>query len=260
MIDTHVHLEFPDFADDLDDVLARARAAGVRAMICVGGEPPRNRLIVGLADRIPGLYAALGIHPHWASHNTADQESWLADQFDNPKVCAVGEIGLDYHYDYSPRNAQRDAFARYLDIAGEAGKPVIVHSRESFADTFETLAAHAPLTGVMHCFSYGPGEAEALLGLGLHISFCGQITFRKCDELRAVAAAIPLERLLLETDCPFLAPEPHRGRRNEPALVALVAAKHAELRGLPVAELVAATSANAARLFGIDGTEEPGND
>jgi TatD DNase family protein len=260
MIDTHVHLEFPDFADDLDDVLTRARAAGVEAMLCVGGEPPRNRLIVQMVERIDELYAALGIHPHWASHHTADEEQWVRERLDCPDVVAVGEIGLDYHYDYSPRNAQRDVFERYLAMAAEQDMPVIVHSRESFQDTHSILAEQAPLRGVVHCFSYGQAEAEALLGLGLHLSFCGQITFRKCDDVRAVAAAVPLDRLLLETDCPFLAPEPYRGRRNEPAYVALIAARHAELRELAVDELVAATTANATRLFGLGRGKEHHDD
>jgi TatD DNase family protein len=256
MIDTHVHLEFPDFADDLDDVLVRARAAGVTGMLSVGGEPPRNRLIVELVERLDDLYGALGIHPHWASHNILDEEHWIADHLGHPAIVALGEIGLDYHYDYAPRDAQRNVFARYLQMAADARVPVIVHSREAFADTFEILSAYAPLKGVVHCFSYGQAEAEALLGLGLHVSFCGQITFKKCGDLRAVAATVPLDRLLLETDCPFLAPEPYRGRRNEPAYVALIAARHAELRDMPLDRLVAATTANAVRLFSLNDSQD----
>ncbi len=251
MIDTHVHLEFPDYEQDRDAVLARARAAGVRAMICVGGEIPRNRLIMGLVAVYPELYAALGIHPHWATAHTPDEAAWIAAQCCQPHVVALGEVGLDYHYDYSPRETQRTVFAEYLTVARQHDLPVIIHSREAFDDTLAVLREHAPLRGVVHCFSYAQHEAEALLELGLHLSFCGQITFPKCNELRAVAAGVPLERLLLETDSPFLAPVPHRGQRNEPARVALIAAQHAALRGCTLDEIVQATSDNARRLFGI---------
>ena len=237
MIDTHVHLEFPDYADEQDAVLERAGRSGVTRVITVGGEVPRNQLIVELVDRFTPVYGALGIHPHWANTNHPDQEAWLNQQLDHPRILAVGEIGLDYHYDYSPRNIQRTVFSRYLDLARKAVKPVIVHSRDSFGDTFGILKDYAPVRGVVHCFSYSEKEAEAFLSLGLHISFCGQITFKKCDTLRNTARTIPIDRLLLETDCPFLAPEPKRGRRNEPAFVRYIAEKHAELRGCSTAEI-----------------------
>ena len=251
MIDTHVHLEFPDYVDDIAAVLDRAAAVGVTAMICVGGEPPRNRRIAELIPAYPPLYAAYGVHPHWANSNTPGEEAWITAQAAAPKAVAIGEIGLDYHYDYSPRSVQRKVFARYLALARETAKPVIVHSREAFADTLAVLREGPPPRGVVHCFSYTLAEAEAFLALGLHISFCGQLTFPQCDDLRAVARAIPAERLLLETDCPFLTPVPHRGKRNEPAHVRLIAAKHAELRGVALEEIIRITTHNARALFAL---------
>jgi len=251
MIDTHVHLEFPDYEGERGAVLERAQAAGVRAMVCVGGEVPRNRLIVELVGQHEGLYGALGIHPHWATAHSRGEEAWIVEQCGNKGIVAIGEVGLDYHYDYSPRGRQREVFAEYLGLARAAGKAVIIHTREAFEDTVAVVKEYAPVRGVVHCFSYGEREAEAFMGLGLHLSFCGQITFPKCEELREVARRVPLERLLLETDSPFLAPVPHRGKRNEPAHVAIIAGKHAELRGCSVEEIVEATTRNAERLFGV---------
>ena len=251
MIDTHIHLEFPDFSAEIDAVLDRARLAGVTRMITVGGEKPRNHLIVELIDRYPQVFGALGIHPHWANSNHPDDEAWLNQQLSHRKILAVGEIGLDYFYNFSPHSTQHTVFVRYLEMAAQAGKPVIIHSRDAFQETFDVLKDFAPLAGVVHCFSYSEKEAEAFMSLGLHISFCGQITFKKCDELRSVACAIPIDRLLLETDCPFLTPEPKRGKRNEPAFVAYIAEKHAELRGCTVEEIDTATTRNAEQLFGI---------
>lgn len=254
MIDTHTHLEFPDYADEQDAVLERARQSGVTRIISVGGEVPRNQLIVELVDRYAPVYGALGIHPHWANTNHPDQEAWLNQRLVHPKILAVGEIGLDYYYTYSPRTVQRTVFSRYLDVAMNAAKPIIVHSRDSFDDTYDILKDYAPLRGVVHCFSYSGKEAEAFLTLGLHISFCGQITFKKCDALRNTARTVPIDRLLLETDCPFLAPEPMRGRRNEPSFVTYIAEKHAELRGCSTAEIDEATTRNAEDLFRFNTT------
>jgi len=251
MIDTHCHLEFPDFADERDAVLERARAAGVDALLCVGGERPRNQMIAELLPAYPQLYGVYGVHPHWANAATAEDERWIVENLRAARVVALGEIGLDYHYDFSPRAVQHRVFARYLALAREHEKPVIIHSREAFADTFDALKDSAPWRGVVHCFSYSLAEAEAFMSLGLHISFCGQITFPKCDALREVARAIPLDRLLLETDAPFLAPVPQRGKRNEPAWLALIAEQHATLRGITRAALDEATTRNACVLFGL---------
>lgn len=251
MIDTHVHLEFPDYEVDREAVIERARAVGVKGMICVGGEKPRNRLIVELVKKYTGIWAALGMHPHWAAADTREEQEWIREASQSGMVVALGEVGLDYHYDYSPRVVQRRVFSEYLGLARELGKPVIIHSREAFEDTIAILREHRGVRGVVHCFSYGRGEAEQLLGLGLHISFCGQVTFPKCTELREVAAAIPMERLLLETDCPFLAPVPYRGQRNEPAHVKVIAEAHAAARGCGVEQIIEATTKNAEALFGI---------
>ncbi len=253
MIDTHVHIEFPDFADDWEEVLKRAAETGIKKMITIGGEIPRNRLAYELAQENPNLYAALGIHPHWANSNSSEEEDWIRSKLDDKKVVAIGEAGLDYFYNYSPFNVQREVFIRYLKIARETDTPVIVHTRDSFTATYEILKDFAPVKGVVHCFSYSLPEAEAFLSLGLHISFCGQITFKskKCDDLRETAKLVPLDKLLLETDCPFLAPEPKRGKRNEPAFVKFIAEKHAELRGISLEKIVSETTKNAEKLFDI---------
>jgi len=253
MIDTHVHIEFPDFADDFEEVLDRAEEAGLKKLITIGGEIPRNRLAYEITQENSHIYAALGIHPHWANSNTAEEENWIRSKLGDKKVVAIGETGLDYFYNYSPYNIQREVFIRYLNIARETDTPVIIHTRDSFTDTFEILKGFAPVKGVVHCFSYSLPEAEAFMSLGLHISFCGQITFKskKCDILRETAKIIPLDKLLLETDCPFLAPEPKRGKRNEPAFVKFIAEKHAELRETSLEEIVFATSENAEKLFNI---------
>lgn len=253
MIDTHVHLDFPDFIDDFDDVISRAQKAGVDKMICIGGEPQRNMEDVEMASKYPFIYASIGIHPNYADTSSTEHEEWVANALNQDKVVAVGEIGLDYHYNYALYETQRNVFRTYLKTAKEANKPVVIHSRESFADTFDMVRQFAPLDGVVHCFSYSLAEAEAFLSLGLHISFCGQITFKKCDELRDVAREIPLDKLLLETDCPYLSPAPLRGKRNEPANVKIIAEKHAEIRGINIDELIKRTDENAVRLFRLVG-------
>ena len=252
MIDTHTHLEFPDFIDEVDDVIQRAQDAGVEKMICVGGEPPRNFIDVEMANKYPFIYAAIGIHPNYANSNSPEHEEWIVNTLPEKKVVAVGEIGLDYYYNYALYDTQKEVFRKYLSFAKEVDKPVIIHSRDSFTDTYDILKEFAPLNGVLHCFSYSLAEAEAFLSLGLHISFCGQITFKKCEELRDVAKEIPLDKLLLETDCPFLSPVPKRGKRNEPANVKYIAEKHAEIRNISFEEIEKATTENAVRLFGLE--------
>ena len=253
MIDTHVHIEFPDFVEDFDEVLARAKEAGIKKMITIGGEIPRNRLALEIAQEYPHIFAILGIHPNWANSNSSEEEDWIKSKLSEKKVVGIGEIGLDYFHNYSLYETQKTVFKNYLKIAKEADLPVIIHTRESFVDTFEILKEFAPVKGVVHCFSYSLPEAEAFLSLGLHISFCGQITFKSknCDILRDTAKLIPIDKLLLETDCPFLTPEPKRGKRNEPAFVKFIAEKHAELRKTSLEEIVSATTKNAEKLFGI---------
>ena len=202
-----------------------------------------------LADAYPDIYATVGVHPHDAGKATEETFARLRELLAHPKVLGVGEIGLDYHYDFSPRETQREVFARQLAMAREAGKPVIVHTREAWEDT---LAALGEGPGILHCFSGGPAQAERALALGYHISFAGMVTFPKAADVQAAARMVPRERLLVETDAPYLAPVPRRGKRNEPAFVVETARRVAELRGTALEDIAAATTANFRLLFGLD--------
>src|SRR5215218_6414148 len=256
-IDSHAHIDGEEFDADRDEVVARAREAGVRAILNVGTGDPHGanfERAVAVAERYEGVYAAVGVHPHDAKLYDEAAERLILEFVRGARVVAVGEIGLDYHYDNSPRDVQREVFARQLRLARAEGLPVIIHSRDADEETLEILRAEYAGTergGVMHCFGGGPALAEGALGLGFYISFAGNVTFKKAEPLREVARTVPPERLLVETDCPYLAPVPHRGRRNEPAHVAATARFLAELRGVSVEELGRATSENFSRLFGV---------
>jgi TatD DNase family protein len=248
--DSHCHLAMDAFDGDRDGVLIRCEEAGVGRLVIVGTNPGDWRACADLARPSPRR-ATAGVHPHeascWSAGTRVALESALAD----PAVSAVGEIGLDYHYDLSPREVQRWAFEEQLAIAAERGLPVVVHSREAFEDTVGLLSKHAPgLRGVIHCFTYGPEEARAFLDLGLHLSFSGIITFPKAPLIREAALLTPWERLLVETDAPYLAPVPYRGKRCEPAHVATVGRFVAALKGLEEAEAARRTTLNAGKLFG----------
>jgi TatD DNase family protein len=257
-IDSHAHIDGPEYDADRDEVVARARAAGVAAILNVGtGDPHSGSLerAVEVAEAYECVYAAAGVHPHDArlfdDGVAARLGSLLAR---SPRVVAWGEIGLDYHYDHSPREVQREVFARQLRLARSARLPVIIHSRAADEDTATILRAEwtdAERGGVMHCFGGEWPLAAAALELGFYISFAGNVTFKKAEPLRQVARRVPAERLLVETDCPFLTPEPFRGRRNEPARVVETARFLANLRGVEVEELARTTSANFARLFDV---------
>ena len=260
LIDSHVHLEGPQYDGDRDEVIARARAAGVGLMLeIVGSDIGAGSLQPGLrlAEMYEFIYAAVGLHPHEASLFDPGLEATLLAAACHPKVVGWGEIGLDYHYDHSPRDVQREVFRRQLELARSRRLPVIVHTREAEADTVDILRAGwsdpeaREIGGVFHCFSGSASLAEAALELGFHLSFSGVVTFRTAGELREIAASAPLERLLVETDCPYLAPVPHRGRRNEPAFVRETATLIASLRGLEPAEFAQATTINFGRLFRI---------
>ncbi|PYS85456.1 MAG: hypothetical protein DMF67_00450 [Acidobacteria bacterium] len=260
-VDSHAHIDGEEFDADRDEVVARARAAGVRAILNVGtGDPHAGNLerAVAVALKYEGVYAAVGVHPHDARLYDHDAERRLLEIVRRgPPVVAWGEIGLDYHYDNSPRDVQRGIFVTQLRLARSEGLPVIIHSREADDDTVFFLRrewAGARTGGVMHCFGGGLPLAEAALELGFMISFAGNVTFKKAENLREVARAVPLERLLVETDCPFLAPVPLRGRRNEPAYVVETARFLAGLRGVGTEEFGRVTSENFARLFGLDST------
>ncbi len=257
-IDSHAHIDGEEFDADRDEVIARARAAGVRAILNVGTGDPHGGAFeraVRLGELCEDVYTAIGVHPHDARLFDEAAGTRLRELIEgSARVIALGEIGLDYHYDNSPREVQRKVFARQLGIARELNLPVVIHSRDSEAETIETLRGeygHTARGGVMHCFSGGLQMAEAAMELGFMISFAGNVTFKKATELQDVARRIPLERMLIETDCPYLAPVPFRGRRNEPAHVVETARFIAALRETDVARVGEITAQNFMRLFDV---------
>lgn len=258
LVDSHAHIDGEEFDTDRDEVIARAREAGVATILNVGtGDPHGGNLerAVALAQQYENIYAAVGVHPHDARLFDAAAAGRVRKIVRGSKrVVAWGEIGLDYHYDNSPRETQREVFRRQLRMAREEDLPVIIHSREADEDTVEILAEEwrdSRRAGVLHCFGGGTWMAERALELGFYVSFAGTVTFKKAEPLREVALRIPLARLLVETDCPFLAPVPLRGRRNEPAFVVETARFLANLRGESVEEFARATTRNFARLFDL---------
>jgi len=257
LFDSHCHIQNRAFDADRSAVLARARVAGVVEMVVVGEDEGSSRVAVDLSAADPDLWAAVGLHPHEARRADEGWFATLGQLARAPKVVAVGEIGLDYHYDRSPREIQRAVFRRQLEVASACDLPVVIHSRAAETDTSEILAAWvrergrgdgAPL-GVMHCFGYDVAAMERFVALGFMISIPGTVTFAKADEVRAVAGVTPDDALLVETDAPVLAPQPHRGRRNEPGYLVETAKTVAALRGVSLARLAELTSANAHRLF-----------
>lgn len=253
LIDTHCHLDFDSFDEDRDVLVERSRDAGVIGIVVPALDLDNIPAILALTERYDGVYAAVGIHPN---SSAGWQDDWLGKvraAAGHPKVVAIGEIGLDYYWDKSPRSVQRRAFSAQLDLAADLDLPVIVHNRESTDDVLESLAtsqlpgrAHA---GVLHSFSGDWAAAQRALSLGFYLGFTGPVTFKKAGELREIAAQVPLDRLLIETDAPFLTPHPHRGQRNEPAYVRFVAEAIDAVRGLAPGEVAAQSTANAIRLF-----------
>jgi TatD DNase family protein len=254
MIDSHCHLDSAEFNDDREAVIERAIAAGVENMLAIGtGDgPPDLEAGLRLAEKYPAFFATVGIHPHDAAKGTADEFKRLADLLAHPKVLAIGEIGLDYHYDFSPREVQKSAFIQQMEIAVRAKKPIVIHTREAWDDTLALIEQHwrpHGIGGIMHCFSGGPGEARRALDLGFYLSFGGILTFPKALAVQEAAKSAPRDRILIETDAPYLAPVPKRGKRNEPALIVHTARKLAELRGESCEELCNATTENFRRLL-----------
>lgn len=251
LVDTHTHLDFEQYDTDREAVLQRAAEAGVEWLLDVGTDLASSRRAVSLAAAEPRVWAAVGLHPHEAASWTAEVQSELRALARHPRVVAIGETGLDYYRDLSPRGRQREAFEAQLALALELGLPLIVHDREAHEDVLSILrtAAGAGLRGVMHCFSGGPELARRVVELGMHVGIAGPITYPRATALAEVARTVPLERLLIETDCPYLAPQAYRGRRNEPAYVRLVAERVAELRGITPEEVGRVTSRNARDLF-----------
>ncbi len=255
LVDSHAHLDFAQFDADREQVLARAWAAGLAAIVNVGADLPSSRAGVELSREHERIFAAVGVHPHDAKDLTGAALAELESLARAPKVVAIGEIGLDFYRDLSPRPVQRAAFEAQLALAARLRKPVIVHDRDAHGEVMAILrgwVGTSPLAekGVLHCFSGGLEMALEAVELGFLISIAGPITYPNARKLPEIAAALPLDKLLVETDCPFLAPHPHRGRRNEPAYVSLVAEAVARARGVPVGEVAHATTANAARVFG----------
>lgn len=251
LIDTHAHLADERILPDVDAVVARAAAAGVGTIVSIATGAEDWDANLGLAERFPGVYTTAGIHPHAASTASDEAFARIRERLAHPRVVAVGETGLDYHYDFSPREVQRDNFARHLELAREAGKPIIVHAREADLDLRALLREAGQGTmGVLHSFSSGRALLEDALAMGWYASFSGMVTFKKYEGADFVAM-IPPDRILVETDTPYLAPVPHRGKTNEPAFVVHVAARCAALRGEDPAEFAARTTENARGFYGI---------
>ena len=253
-IDTHAHLEMEAFDDDREAVLARAAEAGLTAIVTVGTTLPDCEKAAALTRLYKPVYAAVGIHPHEVKDIDAATYDALRVLARHEKVVAIGEIGLDFFYTLSPHEVQLQCFREQIDLAEELDLPVIVHDREAHPEILDILRTRkGRLRGVLHCFSGDWAMARECLDLGFHLSVAGPVTYKKADQLRTVAREMPMERLLVETDAPYLAPQPYRGKRNEPAYVMETVRVLAELRDMPVDELERWTAANARRLFGIDG-------
>lgn len=253
LVDSHCHLDFPDFEDDLDGVIERARAAGIGWMLTIGTRLSRFDGVLAIADARDNVFCSVGIHPHEAAKEpevTAEHLVRMAAR--HPKIVAFGETGLDFFYEHSPRDAQERAFRTHIAAAREAGLPVIVHTRDADPETIAILRdeqERGPFTGVIHCFSSGRGMAEAAIDMGMYVSLSGIVTFRRADELRDIVRDLPLDRLLVETDAPYLAPIPKRGKTNEPAFTAYTAACVAEVKGVSAEELAERTTGNFFALF-----------
>ncbi len=256
LIDSHCHLDMDEFDADRDRVLRRAAAAGVSAMVTIGAGGPleANERAVALAAAHEHVYATVGVHPHEAAIATDEVVTSIETLAQSPKVVGIGETGLDYYYDNSPRPQQRAAFARFIALARRRQLPVVVHLRDADDDALAILRSEgvSAAGGVIHCFSGDAASARAFLDEGLHISFSGIVTFKNADALREAARIVPADRLLIETDAPFLAPIPYRGKRNEPALVTCTAAVLAEVRGETLDVVAENTRRNTERLFRLD--------
>jgi len=252
LVDSHCHLDFPDFADERDAVVERARAAGVGTLVTICTKISEFPAVAAIAERYPAVYCSVGIHPHEAAHQPSTAAADLVERARHSKVVGIGETGLDFHYDHSPRERQREVFRAHIAAARESGLPLIVHSRNADVETAELLregAAEGPLTGLIHCFSSTKYLADIAIKIGFYISLSGILTFKKATELQAIARELPADRILVETDAPYLAPAPHRGRRNEPAYVVHTATFLATLRGETPEAVARQTTENFFRLF-----------
>lgn len=253
LVDSHCHLDFPDFSAELDAVVARAREAGVGRIVTISTRVKKHTEVIAIAEKFSEVWCSVGTHPHNAHEELDVSTAELVARTQHPKVVALGEAGLDYHYDHSPRAAQERGFRNHIAAARETGLPLIIHSREADADTARILEEEmgkGAFPALLHCFTGGPELARRAIALGLLISFTGIVTFKKSDELRAIAASLPADRFLIETDAPYLAPGRYRGKRNEPAYVVETAKVLAEVRRVSFEELARQTTENFFRLFG----------
>ncbi|WZX99834.1 TatD family hydrolase [Bacillus sp. FSL W7-1360] len=253
LFDTHVHLNADQFAEDIDATIMRARDVGVKEMVVVGFDEKTITKALVLCEQYEDLYAAVGWHPVDAIDMTEKHLDWLRELSKHPKVVALGEMGLDYHWDKSPKEVQKEVFRKQIALAKEVKLPIVIHNRDADQDVVEILAAEgaAEVGGIMHCFGGSVETAQRCIEMNFHISLGGPVTFKNAKRPKEVACAVPLERLLIETDCPYLAPHPYRGKRNEPAYVQRVAEEIATLRGMAYEALCEATRENARALFGI---------
>jgi TatD DNase family protein len=252
LVDSHCHLDFPDFASEVENVVGRARDAGVGLMVTISTKISEFDKVRAIAERFPNVYCSVGIHPHEAASEPETDTATLVDLARHPKVVGIGETGLDYFYEHAPREAQMRAFRAHIAAARETRLPLIVHTRDADEDTAQVLSEEmgkGAFPGLLHCFTSSEQLAETALKFGFYISLSGILTFKTADELRETAGKVPLDRLLVETDSPYLAPIPKRGKRNEPSFVVYTAAKLAEVKGVSQAALAEATTGNFLRLF-----------
>jgi TatD DNase family protein len=252
LVDSHCHLDFDDFSGDLDGIVARARAAGVGRIVTISTRVARQAGLVAIAERFPEVYCSIGTHPHYAHEELDLGVDDLVKRTRHAKTVAIGEAGLDRHYDFSPVEAQAQGFRRHIAAARETGLPLVIHSRDADAEMaaiLEEETGKGAFAAVLHCFTGGRELAERAIALGLFISFTGILTFKKSEELRAIAAALPADRILVETDAPYLAPGRHRGKRNEPAFVIETAKCLADIRCVSADEIARQTTDNFFRLF-----------
>jgi TatD DNase family protein len=253
LIDSHAHIHFKDFDNKIDDLLARARDAGVSTIVNVGTDLASSREVVTIAEKYPQIFAVIGVHPHDVAKMAAGEMEALAELAKHPKVVAVGEVGLDYYYEHSPREIQQTRLADFIALARETGKPLVIHCRDAFEDCFRIFddTKAWEVGGVFHCFTGDAKTATYIASKGFYVSFSGIVTFKKTLELQEAARTVAEDKFLIETDCPFLAPEPHRGKRNEPAYVRLVARKVAELRGMTEDAVASLAAKNTRRVFNL---------
>lgn len=253
LFDTHAHLNAEQFDEDLHEVIERAQQVGVENMVIVGFDRPTITRAMELVEQFNFMYAAVGWHPVDAIDMTDEDLAWIEELASHPKVVAIGEMGLDYHWDKSPKDIQKEVFRKQIQLAKRVKLPIVIHNREATADIVEILKeedAHE-VGGIMHCFSGSVEVAEECLNLNFYISLGGPVTFKNARKPKEVAEVVPLDKLLIETDCPYLAPHPYRGKRNEPSYVKLVAEEIAEIKGITYEEVAKITTENAKKLFGI---------